>query len=462
VRGIRRWDTVALVINSVIGAGIFGLPARVFGLAGTYSLLAYLLCAVLVVLMVLCFAEVSSRFDTTGGPYLYARHAFGSTAGFQMGWLLWLARVTAFAALANLWVDYLGFFWPGAAAYRGGVITAMVLGFTLINVIGVRSSALLIDVFTIGKLLPLALFIGVGLFAVDPSRFAAGAGAPPGFSAFSDAVLLLVFAFSGFEMAVIPSGEQSDPRRHLPFALLAGIGVVVVFYILIQVVSIGTLPELAASPRPLADAGARFLGPAGAALIAAGALVSVSGTLNSIVLVAPRLLFAMAEQKQLPAVFAATHARFRTPWLAILVTSAVELVLTLEGTFISALSISTVIRLIAYAGTCVALPMLRRRSDVPPAGFRAPAGTAVAVAAVALCVWLVSSSASARPALHGRRGRSRVRALRGRGAGEASERRDGALMDKRATPDFRGGPLGSDDDGLYRGVAGGAGFRNGM
>ena len=391
VRGIRRWDMVALVVNSVIGAGIFGLPARVFGLAGTWSLAAYLLCAALVVLMVLCFAEVSSRFDTTGGPYLYARHAFGSAAGFQMGWLLWLARVTAFAALANLWVDYLGFFWPGAAAFRGLVITGMVLAFTAVNLVGVRSSAILIDVFTVGKLLPLALFIGAGLFAVDWTRLAPTA--PPAFSTFSEAMLLLVFAFSGFEMAVIPSGEQNDPRRHVPFALLAGIGVVVSFYILIQVVSIGTLPDLAGSQRPLADAAAGFLGPAGAALIAAGALVSVTGTLNSIVLVGPRLLFAMAEQGQLPRTFAATHPRFRTPWLAILITSAVELGLTLPGTFISALTISTVIRLFAYAGTCVALPVLRRRSDVPEARFRAPAGTAVAVAAVALCAWLVSSSA---------------------------------------------------------------------
>jgi APA family basic amino acid/polyamine antiporter len=392
VRGIRRWDIVALVINSVIGAGIFGLPARVFGLAGpVYSLVAYVLCAALVVLLVLCFAEVSSRFETTGGPYLYARHAFGSAVGFQMGWLLWLARVTAFAALANLWVDYLGFFWPGAVAARGLVITAMVAAFTVLNIVGVRSSAVAIDAFTIGKLLPLAFFIVVGLFAIDPSRFTAST--PPGFTAFSDTVLLLVFAFSGFEMAVIPSGEQNDPRRHVPFALIAGIAVVVVFYILIQVVAVGTLPELATSQRPLADAAAGFLGPAGAAIIAAGALVSVSGTLNSIVLVGPRLLFAMAENRQLPAAFAATHARFKTPWLAIVVTSATQLVLTLQGTFISALTISTVIRLIAYAGTCVALLMLRRRSDVPAATFRVPAGTVVAVAAIALCAWLVSSSA---------------------------------------------------------------------
>lgn len=392
IRGIRRWDLVALVVNSVVGAGIFGLPARVFALAGVYSVAAYLLCAGLVVLIVLCFAEVSSRYDATGGPYLYARHAFGPLLGFQMGWLLWLARVTAFAALCNLWVDYLAFFWPGATAERAWVITALVVAFTALNFIGVRSSALVIDLFTVGKLIPLALFVGVGLFAVDPARFEVAA--LPAFGSFSQAVLLLAFAFSGFEMAVIPSGEQSDPRRHAPFALLAGIVLVVVLYVSIQIVCIGTLPELAGSQRPLAEAGARFLGPGGGVLIAAGALVSVTGTLNSIVLVTPRLLFAMAEHRQLPSVFAATHPRFHTPWVAIVASSVVFLVLTVQGSFITALTISTVARLIAYAGTCIALPLIRRRSDAPPAGFRSPAGTAVAAAAVALCAWLVSSSSA--------------------------------------------------------------------
>ncbi len=173
VRGIRRWDLVALVINSVIGAGIFGLPSTVYAKAGTYSLLAFLACAVLVILLVLCFAEVTSRFTQTGGPYLYARDVFSPWIAFQVGWLLWLTRLTAFAAVCNLLIQYLGFFWPPAetGAWRTGIITLIVTVLMTINIVGVRTSALVGDVFTVGKLLPLLLFVIVGLFFIDPQRY---------------------------------------------------------------------------------------------------------------------------------------------------------------------------------------------------------------------------------------------------------------------------------------------------
>lgn len=392
VRGIRRWDLVALVLNAVIGAGIFGLPARVFAVAGVWSLLAYVACAVCVVLIILCFAEVSSRFGTTGGPYLYAREAFGPLAGFQMGWLLWLARLTAFAALCNLWLDYLGFFFPAAAtgATRSVMIALIVLAFTALNVRGVRASTLVNDTLTLAKLGPLILFVLVGLFFIEPQNLTPGDF--PALGSFSNAVLLLIFAFSGFEMAVIPAGESRDPQKHAPFALLTAIGIILALYIMIQLVSIGTLAELATSQRPLADAAAGFLGTPGAALISLGALVSITGTLNVIVMVGPRLPFAMAEQGQLPRLFAATHPRFKTPHVAIVVSAVVMLVLTLQGSFISSLTISTVIRLVTYAATCAALPVLRKRAGAPSGGFLAPGGTITAVLAIALCGWLISTS----------------------------------------------------------------------
>jgi basic amino acid/polyamine antiporter, APA family len=392
VRGIRRWDLVFLVLNAIIGAGIFGLPARVYAIAGTWSLLAYLACAALVALIILCFAEVSSRFRTTGGPYLYAHEAFGPLAGFQMGWLLWIARLTAFAALCNLWLDYLAFFVPVVAdgAARAGAITLIVAALTALNVRGVRGSTIINDTLTVSKLVPLLLFVVVGMFFIDGANLSFGAA--PGVGAFSSAVLLLVFAFSGFEMAVIPAGESKDPTRHAPFALLTGIAIIAVLYMVIQIVSIGTLPGLAESTRPLADAAAGFMGTPGAVLITAGALVSITGTLNVIVLVGPRLPFAMAEQGQLPRVLAATHPRFRTPHVAIVVSALAMLVFTLQGSFISSLTISTVIRLVTYAATCAALPVLRRRGGVEAAGFTAPAGVATSIAAIALCGWLISSS----------------------------------------------------------------------
>ena len=392
VRGIGRWDLVALTINSIIGAGIFGLPSKIYGLAGVWSVLAYLVCAALVTLITLCFAEVGSRFTETGGSYLYARVAFGSVIGFEVGWLLWLARVTAFAALCNLLLGYLSFFWPAAGFgwTRALVIIVVVITMTTVNLIGVREATLVSNLFTIGKLAPLLLFVGAGLFFLTPQPGAAPAG--PNYSGFSTAVLLLVFAYSGFEVAVVPAGEIRDPQRHVAFALLTATGVAALLYIMVQVVCIGTLPGLVNSERPLVDASSRFLGAAGASIVSAGALISVTGTLNSNMLAGPRILFAMAEHGQLPQPLAATHRRFRTPHIAILTSASVMLVLTLQGTFISALTISTLIRLLVYIATSIALPVLRLRKDAPAPRFIAPAGVAVAVLATMLSVWLLSNS----------------------------------------------------------------------
>jgi amino acid transporter len=395
VRGIRRWDLVAVTINGVIGAGIFGLPSQVYALIGPYSLIAFVACALVVALIVLCFAEVGSRFSDTGGPYLYAREAFGSVVGFEVGWLIWLARLTAFAANCNLLIDYLGYFHPGIGAGwpRALVIVAVVVALTTVNVVGVRNAALFSDVFTVGKLIPLMLFIGAGLFFLDPGNFSAPA--PPEVSSFSKSVLLLVYAFTGFEMAMIPAGETRDPQRNVPFAILISLVVIAVVYILIQVVCIGTFPGLAASPRPLAGASELFMGAIGASVVTAGVAVSIIGNLIVVILSAARLPFAMADARELPKIFAATHARFHTPHVSIIVTAALMLALTLSSKFISSLTVSVIARLLAYVTTCAALIVLRRRDEREmrfKAQFKTPAGVAVSIAALALGGWLLAHS----------------------------------------------------------------------
>jgi len=394
VRGIRRWDLVAMAINGIIGAGIFGLPSKAHALVGSYSVIAIIVCALVVGLIVLCFAEVSSRFSETGGPYLYAREALGPVAGFEVGWLIWLARVTAFAANSNLLIDYLGYFHPGigAGAPRAVAIIVIAVALTAVNVIGVRNAALFSDVFTIGKLIPLALFIGAGLFFLDPGNFSPPPA--PAFSSFSKSTMLLVYAFTGFEMAIIPAGEARDPQRNLPFAILTSIALVTVIYILIQVVCVGTLPELAASNRPLADASERFLGVAGATVITAGVAISIIGNLAVVLLAAARMPFAMAGDHTLPRVFAATHDRYRTPHVAIIATAAVMLALALSGTFSSVLTVSVIARLLAYIATCAALITLRRRDEREmrfKAQFKAPAGVAASIAALGLSAWLLAN-----------------------------------------------------------------------
>jgi amino acid transporter len=392
VRDLGRLDLVAIVLNAIVGAGIFGLPARVFALAGTYSLLAYVVCIVPIALIALCFAEVSSRFKETGGMYLYAREAFGSFVGFEIGWLAWLVRLTAFAALCNLFADYFAYFVPGAAAGSGraATIVLVVTSLTVLNLVGVRVSSLVINIFTVGKLVPLVLLVAIGVFLIDTRAYSFGVS--PSYGNFSSAVLILLFAFTGFELAPIPAGEAVDPRRHMPFALLVGIAMTALLYVLVQAVCIGTVPGLGMSERPLADAGLRIFGTIGASIISLGALVSVTGTMNGIVLAGPRLVFAMAEHGQFPRMFATTHPRFRTPHVAILVSSAFMLVLTLSGTFITAATISTLIRLLTYAVTCAALPVLRQERNDRPASFHVPAGPVVSMAALAMVAWLFSNS----------------------------------------------------------------------
>lgn len=390
VRGIGRWDLTAIAINTIIGTGIFILPARATGMIGDFSLVAIIACAVIIGLIVLCFAEVSSRFDATGGMYLYAREAFGPVVGFEVGWLYWIVRVATYAANCNAFLIYLSFFYPQAneGYLRIALICLILIPMTAINYIGVRQSIILTNIFTVGKILPLLLFVAVGVFFIESANFSFASS--PSYSDFSAAVLFLIYAYVGFEAAVIPAGESKDPKRDLPFALFVAVGFCTLLYILIQAVAIGTLPGLASSKTPLADAAGTFLGSIGAAFIAIGALVSILGNLNGGFLAASRLPYAMAEQNELPQLIGKTHAKFRTPYISIIITAAAILALTIYSTFFTAVAIATVTRLLVYATTCLALPVFRRRGNVGEAKFRAPFGVAAAVLSLILIGWLLT------------------------------------------------------------------------
>lgn len=391
VRGINRWDLTAIAVNTIIGAGIFGLPAKVTALIGGYSLLAFAVCAIIVGFIVVCFAEVSSRFSATGGMYLYAKEAFGAIVGFEVGWLYWIVRVTTFAANCNLLLAYLGFFVPDAdkGALRIALISAVVVVFTVVNFLGVKESVILTNIFTVGKIVPLLVFASAGLLFVQPGNFSFDVA--PNYTSFSSAVLLLIYAYVGFEAAVIPAGETKDPRKNVPFALLVALVFCAALFIVIQIVAIGNLPELAKSERPLADAAANFMGAFGASFIALGAVVSILGNLNGGFLAASRMPFAMAEQKELPAIIGKTHRRFKTPYVSLLLTSAAMFFLTIQSSFISALTMATITRLIVYATTCAALPVFRNRIDAPEAKFVAPFGVLAAILSLILIVWLLTN-----------------------------------------------------------------------
>jgi amino acid transporter len=391
-RGIRRWDLVLLTINSIIGAGIFGLPSKVFQLTGPYSILSFIACAAIVLVFIFCFAEVSSRFHQTGGPYAYTKEAFGEFPGFLMGWLLMLSRIFIYATLVNLQVTYLGFFSEALTTpfARIVLITSVTAFLTWVNHIGIRNMAMLNNVLTVAKLLPLAVFIGAGLFFLEAKNFTPVT--TPSVKEFSQSILLLVFAFGGFESVLVNTGEIDNPRRTLPFALLAATAVVAVFYILIQVVSIGTLPGLANADKPLAEAAEGFMGRAGANMISLGAFISILATLNVLLLSGSRLPYALSLEKQLPASFSFVHQRYKTPTLSLLVISLATLAVSIGWTFLSALTISVIIRVSVYMMVCFALLKLRAARPGQTDFYRVKAGRLLAITGICLSVWLLSTA----------------------------------------------------------------------
>jgi basic amino acid/polyamine antiporter, APA family len=394
VRGIGRWDLVALMVNITIGSGILGLPSKLFALTGVYSVLALVLCAALLAIVAICFAEVGSRFTHTGGPYLFTRTAFGATAGFVVGWLYWVSRVLSFATICNLLVVYVA---RAAPALQGpgariAIVSLVVLGILLVNLLGIRQATIVSNGLTLLKVSLLLSFGVVGILAVNVWPAAPAALPPAG--DFSDAMLLGIFAFVGFEAALVSAGETRNPRRDVPFCVAMSLLVVLVLYAGVQIVCIAAVPELAASTAPFADAAVVLWGPAGETVIAVGAIVIMLGSLNSGFLATSRLPFAFAEQGDVPAALARVHPRFRTPHVAIFASAALVWLATVASSFLSAITLATSTRMVVYVAGCLALIALRRRSDVQPAGFVAPLGPAIAVIASVLSFALLANASS--------------------------------------------------------------------
>ncbi len=397
-RALTTWDVVALGLNGVIGGGIFLAPSTVARHAGSWSLLVYVFSGALVALIALCFAEVGGRFARPGGPYLYASEAFGPCAGFQVGWFTWLARITSLASLANGLVDSLSYLVPpaGGGAARLLVLAVLLGGLAVVNVLGVSCGAWTIDVLTGVKLVPLTLFILVGLPHVAAARLAPLEAPTP--AAFADACLFMVYVFGGFEVLTFPASEMVDPRRAIPRAILVTLGIVAVVYVGVHAVAMGTLPGLAASRAPVAEAARGFAGPVGALAIGVGAILSICGTQGGLMLTAPRLLYAMAERGQLPETLTRVHPRFRTPHNAIVIQGALALALAAVGTFEELAKLSAIARIVSYASTCAATPVLRRRA-AEPASFTLAGGPLIPAAAILLCIWLVASGSALQLAL---------------------------------------------------------------
>ncbi|HEY7054866.1 MAG TPA: APC family permease, partial [Vicinamibacterales bacterium] len=397
-RELGRWDLTAIGVNQVIGGGVFALPAAVAAASGRWSVALIAAVGLVILMIASSFAEVGSRFDATGGPYLYTRAAFGRFAAFEVGWMLWFSRVASWASVINVLVASLGFYWPAftAGPLRSLVLTGLIASLAVINVLGIRQSALFVNAVTIGKLLPLVTFVLVGapamqLLEVVPNH-------ELDLSRLSSTALLLVFAFGGFEVIPVVAGEARDPRRHVPFALIATVLIYMPLLALVQIITMSSLPDLAASRTPLADAAARLMGAGGAAMITIGALLSTTGNNMGQALSGSRNLFALAEQGDLPPLFGRVHPRFRTPVNAILITSSISLVLALSGTFVTMAAASAISRLIVYFATCASALRFRAGAEalgVAPALFRVPFGPLIPLIAMIAALVIILAATPA-------------------------------------------------------------------
>ena len=398
-RSLTLIDVVALGVNGVIGTGIFLLPGKWVASLGPAAIIALLFAAVLSFVIAMCFAEVSSYFRGTGGAYLYALRTFGDLPGFLVGWMTCVVTVVAWAALANGLVRAIAAFEPamGSGAPRAIFLVGFMGLLTWVNLRGAKLGAVVANFFTAAKLVPLAVFIGVGLFFIDGPQFQPFA--PRGYGDFFTATLLIFYAFVGFEGLVVPAGEMAKPQRDVPLALIIVLVLVVLVYAAVLCVAIGTFPGLAGHESPIASASETFLGGWGGTFIGVGIVISMLGINAASALVGPRRIYAMAEQGHLPRPLAKVNAS-GSPAGAIVTLYVIACALALWGEYEKLALISVIARFAQYISTSIAVLFLRRRGPLGPSDpgtdpskrFRLPLGPTIPIVSLALCLFMVYQS----------------------------------------------------------------------
>jgi APA family basic amino acid/polyamine antiporter len=393
-RDIGFFGAAFLVLNAMIGAGIFALPGKVAVNAGLLSPWLFLAVGIVFLAVVLTFAELASYFRDSGGPVLYATYAFGPLAGFGTGWILFLSRMTAFAANANVMAIYLGslFPWFGEGIGRTAVISIVTLGLTYANILGVRDGVRTMGFFTIFKVLPLVLLVLLGLQHVTT-----GTLIPPVSTVIDElgaTTLLLIYAYVGFETMAVTAGETTEPRRVLPRALIRTVIGTGLLYFLIVLVFVSVIPEDTYSNATLVDVGRSLAGPVGAIAITLAAVFSIGGNLAGTMIAAPRLIFALAENRLLPAWFGNIHPKYATPDHSILVMGGLALVMALTGSFVELAVASSLSRMLSYILCIASLPIIRNRaSDTMRArAYRIRGGFVVPLIGFAICLWLTAQA----------------------------------------------------------------------
>lgn len=366
-RRLNLFDVVCIGVNATVGSGVFALPDDVYREMGGWSPIAFAVCALLLLPVSMCVAELSARTDETGGPYVYARRAFGDETGFFVGWYCWIATLVSWAAVTGLFVEILGVKGPEGKA----LAAAMILGLGAINYVGVKPGAALVNLVTVGKLLAVFTFVGVGLFHLSTERLG---GAAPAAAQIGTGVYLALFPLQGFEVAPVTAGETRNPRRNVPLGTLGSLVFSATLYVIVQAVLVAAYPGIGAkTDTPLHDA-AKYLGPTIGLVVLVGSMVSTGGFTAGSALGSPRYAEAMARDGLLPKVLSNIHPRFATPHVAIAVTAVLAAALVVPFGYRTLVGIANVTVVAQYVVSCLAVPVLRRKEPGDATKWRVPGG----------------------------------------------------------------------------------------
>lgn len=388
------WSIVLLGINGIIGTGIFLLPNRAYALMGPSSLLILLFDAFLAGCLALCFAEVAGFFSRNGGPYLYAKAAFGDFVGYEVGVLKLVVTIIAWAAMAVGFATALGAAFPFFAGDTMKNLIAAVLigGLTIMNIAGVKISKILNNIMTISKLVPLCVFIAVGLFFVNGSNFTPFVPTHMADGAFANAAITMFFAYTGFEAIAVAAEDFKDPKKDLPRGIILTMIIVTIIYMLVVGISIGILgPDLAVDKAPIQTAFGRAVGPVGAYFILIGTLFSMGGINLAESFIAPRACTSLAEDGMLPA-FLNRRTSWGTPWASSVVVAILSILLAWSGSFTTLAAISAVSRFTQYLPTVLSVIVFRRKWKDRERTYKIPGGIFVPVVAFLTSLWMLSNA----------------------------------------------------------------------
>lgn len=378
-RRLNLFDVLCIGVNAIVGSGVFSLPDDMQRSMGGWSPLAFLLCAVLLMPVALCFAELAGRHEDTGGSFLYARNAFGPRVGFFVGWFCWANTFVSWAANMTLFVEIVGVREdPGGVPFTKLVAIAGIAALGAINYFGVKPGAWVVNLVVIGKLTAIFCFLAVAIFAFDPSKL--GGPLPYGVAGVGQGIYLALFPLQGFEVTPITAGETKNPQRNVPLGTLGALFFSALLFVLVQATLATTYPGIAnETKRPLAE-GARYIGPTLGAIVLIGSMVSIGGFTAGSALGSPRYAQAIAAHGLLPAPIASLHPRWGTPHIAIFLTTGFTALLAAFLDYRQLVGMSNITIVVQYLFTCLAVPFIRaKQGPAPSKAFVIPGGPIVPI-----------------------------------------------------------------------------------